>query len=131
MLSACETNVGEVAGGEGVFSIQRAFHIAGCRNVVASQWEVPDAPTAALMQLFYRNLWIEDQPPIEALRNAQLAVYRNRDKVKDWAADRSLLSKKTFKIPNGGNRPAAEPHKNGTTAPPRWWAAFTLSGAGR
>ena len=42
MLSACETGLGDVAGGEGMFGLQRAFHYAGTRNVVASLWKVPD-----------------------------------------------------------------------------------------
>ena len=76
VLSACETGLGDVAGGEGVFGLQRAFHLAGCKNVVASLWKVPDAATAALMGEFYRALWDDKLPPLLALQKAQLAVYR-------------------------------------------------------
>src|SRR5262249_38779105 len=77
VLSACETGLGEAASGEGVFGLQRAFHLAGTRNVVASLWKVDDDATAALMALFYHQLWQENQPPLEALRRAQLALYRH------------------------------------------------------
>ena len=39
--------------------------------------EVDDKATAALMRLFYENLWQKNLPPIEALRQAQLAIYRH------------------------------------------------------
>ena len=52
-LSACETAVGEDAGGEGLISLSRAFLYAGAKSVVASLWRVRDDSTAALMTRFY------------------------------------------------------------------------------
>jgi hypothetical protein len=61
-----------VAGGEGVFGLQRAFHLAGARTVIASLWEVPDE--ARLFPEFYGQLWARGLPPLEALRRAQLTL---------------------------------------------------------
>jgi CHAT domain-containing protein len=91
VLSACETGLGATAGGEGVKGLQNAFHQAGCRTVVASLWRVDDAATRALMDRFYTNLWEKKQPPLEALRDAQLSVlddplYRDEGGPRLWAA---------------------------------------------
>jgi CHAT domain-containing protein len=125
VLSACETGLGEVAGGEGVFGLQRAFHVAGTRNVVASLWKVDDKATAALMGLFYRNLWIEKQEPLEALRQAQLHLYRNPGQIAALAKLRGVDFTET-ELP----KVTAEPAK-GQRAATQLWAAFVLSGLGR
>ena len=72
-LSACRTNVGRDARGEGLLSLSRAFTAAGARGVVASQWSVNDAATADLMSAFTAAL-AADQDPATALRTAQLAL---------------------------------------------------------
>ena len=74
VLSACETGLGTVAGGEGVFGLQRAFHLAGTQTVVASLWSVEVGSTRALMVEFYKNLWERRLPRLESLRQAQLAM---------------------------------------------------------
>ena len=88
VLSACETGLGRTAGGEGVLGLQRAFHQAGCRTVVASLWKVDDAATAALMTRFYDHLWGEKLSPIESLRKAQLDMLEGRTPV--GSAGRSI-----------------------------------------
>ncbi|MGH7222322.1 MAG: CHAT domain-containing protein, partial [Gemmataceae bacterium] len=72
VLSACETGLGEYTAGEGVQALQRAFHLAGCPNVIASLWKVDDAATNVLMAEFYHKLWGQNLEPLEALRKAQL-----------------------------------------------------------
>jgi len=72
-LSACDTGVGEVRRGEGVFGLRRAFHQAGARSLVMSLWKVPDVETQLLMERFYHHL-LAGQPKPDALREAQLSL---------------------------------------------------------
>jgi CHAT domain-containing protein/Tfp pilus assembly protein PilF len=127
VLSACESGLGEAGGGEGVYGLARAFHMAGCRDVVASLWKVNDEATAALMGLFYSYLWEKKLPPVEALRQAQLALYHNPGKVKDWSRERRPNLSKVY---TGSGKAPAGVTASGK-AHPKLWAAFTLSGLGR
>ena len=56
VLSACSTDVGPRAEGEGVFALSRAFSVAGARRVVATQWPVNDRATADLMRTFFGEI---------------------------------------------------------------------------
>ncbi len=130
VLSVCRTGLGEQYNGEGVFGLQRGFHIAGAKNVVASLWTVDDESTAALMNLFYYHLWEKNEPPLEALHHAQLELYRNPQGVPalargrgaaDWDETMQVVTKPPADPKAAPQRPAAV----------RDWAAFVLSGAGR
>ncbi|MBP7866437.1 MAG: tetratricopeptide repeat protein [Acidobacteria bacterium] len=70
VLSACETGVGKVCGGEGILGLTRAFLYAGSRSVVVSLWPISDASTAHFMQIFYREI-LAGVPRDDALRRAQ------------------------------------------------------------
>jgi len=130
VLSACETGLGLVGGGEGVFGLQRAFHLAGAHNVVASLWRVDDQATAALMAIFYDQLWQHHKPPIEALRTAQLTLYRHPERIGELAKARGTpdfgkLVQRPEPAPDHG-QPAPT-----ARAPIEQWAAFVLSGWGK
>ena len=84
VLSACETNLGDIEGNEGVYGLQRAFRIAGARYLIMSIWKVDDKKTKVFMANFYRHLSVAGTTVPEAFRKTQLQlqeVYSHYD----WA----------------------------------------------
>lgn len=71
VLSACQTGLGDVKTGEGVFGLRRAITQAGAKGMVMSMWSVPDQETQELMEFFYDNL-AKGMPKAQALRQASL-----------------------------------------------------------
>ncbi len=84
VLSACNTNSGEISG-EGVLGLARAFLKAGVPTVVASSWKVPDRETKILMEEFYAQL-LTGKTYAEALRAAQLKIRAQSPNPFKWAA---------------------------------------------
>ncbi len=76
VLSACETGVGTVQAGEGVYGLRRALVLAGAAAHVVSLWQVSDAATRTLMRGYYAGL-ARGVGRAEALRSAQLRMLRN------------------------------------------------------
>ena len=77
VLSACQTGLGEVRGGEGVFGLRRAFLYAGARSLLTSLFEVPDTETRDLMRRFYLGLK-DGQTKSASLAAAQRAMIAQR-----------------------------------------------------
>ena len=88
VLSACDTERGQLLRGEGVRSFSRAFLASGARSTVTTLWRVPDAPTAAFMKAFYFELQ-RGLPRDAALQSAKLRFARSGGDLADphyWAA---------------------------------------------
>ncbi|MFT4762194.1 MAG: CHAT domain-containing protein/Tfp pilus assembly protein PilF [Paraglaciecola sp.] len=87
VLSACNTGSGKLITSEGPISLARAFRKAGCPNIVMSLWQADDEATAALMDVFYKNLKA-GKGKAEALRQAKLTYLEKGRKTFPhyWAA---------------------------------------------
>ncbi len=87
VLSACETGLGEVSAGEGVYGLRRALSVAGAASQVVSLWKVNDRATGALMGAYYGELKAGTGRS-EALRRAQLGLLREPETAHPfyWAA---------------------------------------------
>jgi CHAT domain-containing protein len=115
VLSACETGVGEVKNGEGVYGLRRALVLAGSESQVMSLWQVSDDATRDLMVSYYTRL-TKGEGRTESLRHVQLAMLKSGQKIgRQGGTQRGLLR--------------SQPHADKTDyRHPYYWAAFIGSG---
>ena len=120
VLSACETGVGKVQNGEGVYGLRRALVIAGSRSQLMSLWQVDDEATRDLMVRYYKNLR-RQQGRSEALRRSQRQLARRKQTAHPfyWAAF----------IPSGDWRPMEVEVK--TSREPRMADSSRRGGSGK
>ncbi len=135
VLSACESGVGERVVGEGVFGLQRAFHVAGASHVVATLWPVSDDDAVHFMEAFYRALLAERLSPAAALQKAQLSLLQHPSpenlQPARLAARRGILFKTQDEGGDSettGDAARSDSNNNYYDSPTRsTWGAFFLS----
>ena len=85
VLSACETGLGEIVNGEGVYGLSRSFQVAGASKILMSLWKVDDQVTRQLMIAFYEN-WLGLNDPQQALLQAEKIIKEKYPSPYYWGA---------------------------------------------
>jgi CHAT domain-containing protein len=113
-LSACQSNIGPLARGEGVLGMGRAFAAAGAQGVVASLWMLNDRAAADVNDRFYEQLARGVSKPV-ALHQAQLD-YLNRTDMPAYLKSPYYWAGLTY---YGDANPLP-------TSPNLWWFVFPI-----
>ncbi|HEX6622327.1 MAG TPA: CHAT domain-containing protein, partial [Pyrinomonadaceae bacterium] len=113
VLSACETGLGDVKNGDGVYGLRRALVLAGSESQVMSLWQVSDEATRDLMVAYYKRLQA-GEGRTEALRQVQLEMIKGR----------SAAARDHTRGLSGASMGAAATDRSH----PFYWASFIQSG---
>ncbi len=114
VLSACETGLGDVQNGQGVYGLRRALVLAGSETQVMSLWKVSDDATRALMVAYYKRLQAGEGRGA-AMRAVQLEMLRGQVKPTGRSGKRGTT--------DTGERVVTKDYRH-----PYYWAAFIQSG---
>jgi CHAT domain-containing protein len=115
VLSACETALGDVKNGDGVYGLRRALVLAGSESQVMSLWRVGDAATRDLMTAYYTRLQ-RNEGRTEALRQVQLEMLNK------------VLGVQVV-VQSDLSRALGVKAQAGSYSHPYYWAGFIQSGA--
>lgn len=85
VLSACETGLGTIKEGDGIYGLRRALILAGAESAIVSLWKIPDRATAEIMEFFYDEL-NKKNGRSEALKNAKSRFRNQNRKIKSHFA---------------------------------------------
>ncbi|MEZ4884076.1 MAG: CHAT domain-containing tetratricopeptide repeat protein [Chitinophagales bacterium] len=86
VLSSCSSGVGKLQKGEGMMAMNRSFLYAGAKNIIFTQFDIPDQSSSLLvMKLF--ELVLKGESYASALRKAKLYLINQVNKQpRDWLA---------------------------------------------
>jgi CHAT domain-containing protein len=85
VLSACESGLGSLKSGEGVYGLQRALKIAGAEALLISLWSVDDMATSSFMKAFYET-WLNTDDKLNAYLSAQKQLLSSYKHPYFWGA---------------------------------------------
>jgi CHAT domain-containing protein len=128
VLSACETQVGEISAGDEVVGLTRAFLYAGTPTVIASLWRVDDQATQLLMERFYEHLRA-GMGKAQALQAAQNEVRAQYPHPYYWAAFILTGDAGTYVPPGSTSLPDVEEPRSSLVGM-RNWLLLALCGLG-